>query len=236
MSMTRENARLLTLVGCAAVALAGGCSSSSPISPPTDGGGGGGGGGRTGTGGTPAIDASADVADALDATDATDVGEVSDAPTTPSCVLGDTYRFGDNGGFRGSVPESTLTPPASYRHTSTPVSLPEAPVLSCAPALPACGAATLVDVSDIMRDLADPDVVQALSQTTPPLYGYDQRPVDGTMFQVLRADGHGFLAGAFCDTGAFCHGVVPLGIARFVTDLKALDQQQLGDPTCANIP
>jgi hypothetical protein len=102
------------------------------------------------------------------------------------------------------------------------------------PALPACGDATQIDVSDILRDLADPDVVLAMAMATPPLYGFDQRPVDGTMFQVLRGDGHGFLAGGSCDTGAFCHGPVPAGIARLVSDLEALDQLQLADPSCAS--
>jgi hypothetical protein len=102
------------------------------------------------------------------------------------------------------------------------------------PAFPACGDPALIDISDIVRHLSDPDVVQAMAMATPPLYGQDERPGDGTMFQVLRGDGHGFLAGADCDTGEFCHGHVPAGIARLVADLKALDQHQLAAPTCAS--
>lgn len=167
-----------------------------------------------------------------------DVADTSSTPTDAAntdCALGTSYTYGWNGGFVAFNAETALTPPASYRHSRTYVGIPDPPApQSCMPALPACGDATLIDMADVIRDLADPDVVQAMAMTTPPLYGLDQRPVDGAVFQVLRADGHGFLAGGICDTGAFCHDPVPAGIARLVADLKALDQQQLADPSCAS--
>ncbi len=178
----------------------------------------------------PLHDASSDAADA-----STGPSDSGDAPTA-DCDLPALYTFGYNGGDVAFTDESTLTPPASYRRTREHLGVPEPPPpLSCMPALPACGDTGQIDVSDIVRDFADPDVVQAMAMVTPPLYGLDQRPVDGAMFQILRDDGHGFLAGSSCDTGAFCHGPVPTGIARLVADLKALDQQQLGDPSCASL-
>lgn len=150
------------------------------------------------------------------------------------CAFDATYAYGLNGGLVASTVQSMLTPPASYQHTTTFVRVADPPgPLSCTPALPACGDPARLDVSDIARDLADPDVVHALAMSAPPLYGLDSRPTDGQMFQLLRGDGRGFLAGPTCDTGEFCHGPVPSGIVRLVADLQALDQQQLPDPSCA---
>ncbi len=74
----------------------------------------------------------------------------------------------------------------------------------------------------------------ARSKRRPPLYGRDQRPVDGSIFSFQRADGRGFLAGSPCGTPptASCTEI-PAGVARLVADLRALDQQQLQDLTCA---
>lgn len=150
------------------------------------------------------------------------------------CAFDATYTYGPNGGLVVSTVQSALTPPAKYQHTTTFVHVADPPgPLSCAPALPACGDSARIDVSEIARDLADPDVVSAMAMGTPPLYGQDSRPTDGTMFQILRGDGHGFLAGPTCYVAESCYGPVPSGIARLVADLQALDQQQLADPSCA---
>ena len=103
------------------------------------------------------------------------------------------------------------------------------------PARPPCPpAARRVDAADIMRDIADADVQKALAKATPPTFGGDRARVDGTIFQFLRADGRGFLAGtpAGGAQGAGCVDV-PIGITRLVNLLRALDQQQLRDPSCA---
>jgi hypothetical protein len=87
-----------------------------------------------------------------------------------------------------------------------------------------------------MNAIADTDVQNALAMAAPPTYGSDHRPVDGTIFQFLRADGRGFLAGGTCSTtplpGTPCVEV-PAGVARLVSALRALDAQQLLDPSCA---
>ena len=87
-----------------------------------------------------------------------------------------------------------------------------------------------------MRAIADADVQAALAVPTPPTYGRDTRPVDGTIFQFLGADGRGFLAGGACGSGGGLPGTcveVPIGITRLVNTLRALDEQQLADPSCA---
>lgn len=149
----------------------------------------------------------------------------------PACAFDTTYRFGQTGGHVAYEDQVTLTPPASYQHSRTPINT-DPPTLSCAPALPACNTATAIDVSDVMRDIADPDVQKALAMATPPLYGRDTRPSDGSVFSFERNDKRGFLVGSPCTGAAACTDIPP-GITRLVETLRALDQQQLKDPTCA---
>jgi hypothetical protein len=150
---------------------------------------------------------------------------------TPVCALDASYRYGETGGHVAYEDQVTLAPAASYQHTRRPVGTDPA-TLSCSPALPACNTATAIDVSDVMRDIADPDVQKALAMATPPLYGRDTRPVDGSVFSFQRADNRGFLAGLPC-TGAAACVEIPPGITRLVETLRALDQQQLKDATCS---
>jgi hypothetical protein len=148
------------------------------------------------------------------------------------CMLDANYRYGQIDGHVAYSDQSTLTAPRGYKRARTPSGATE-PTASCSPALPSCEAANLVDVADIMRDIADPEVQAALAATEPPLYGYDTRPSDGTIFSFKRGDGHGFLmSDTNCPLGpGTCKGTLP-GIMRLVTTLRALDQQQLKDDTC----
>lgn len=162
----------------------------------------------------------------------TDRACMPDGGMPPACALDMGYRYGPNGGFVAYSDESTLTPPAAYKRErrpngSTTVSK------SCSPALPACDTADAVDLADILRDLADADVQKALAAKAPPLYGYDSRPVDGSVFSVLRADGRGFLMGGPCPVGTGTCMAIPPGITKLAQDLVALDQEQLKDPSCA---
>ena len=89
-------------------------------------------------------------------------------------------------------------------------------------------------IERIKNDLADADVQAALAMPTPPLYGGDTRPVDGTIFQFLRDDGRGFLMGRACGGATGCIDI-PAGIAKLVADLRLLDTRQLMDPSCASL-
>ena len=151
----------------------------------------------------------------------------------PACAFDAVYRFGMTGGRVIYEDRVTLTPPASYLHARVPVATD--PIsLSCAPPLPACDAAA-IDVSDVMRDVADPDVQKALALATPPLYGTDPRPVDGNIFSFQRGDGRGFLAGGQCTGSGTSCVAIPAGIVRLVATLRALDEQQLKDASCASL-
>ena len=145
------------------------------------------------------------------------------------------YRYGDTGGLVAYEDVATLSPPTSYAYERTS-RITDPANISCAPAMPPCGLEDIYGPPDIMRAIADADVQAALAMATPPTYGRDTRPVDGTIFQFLRADGRGFLAGGACGSGGGLPGTcveVPAGITRLVNTLRALDQQQLADPSCA---
>jgi hypothetical protein len=149
------------------------------------------------------------------------------------CSFNASYRYGQTGGLVATYDTIELFPPSSYAHTRYPL-VTDPPSAACSPALPACDTAGVLDVSDIMHDIADNDVANALAMATPPTFGTDPRPYDGTIFQFLRADGRGFLAGDACAGSAACVEI-PGGIVRLVADLRALDTQQLADPSCASL-
>ena len=156
-----------------------------------------------------------------------------DAPAA-SCAFATDYRYGPIGGNGVYQDHATLAPPASYAYVREGSLRVDAGTIGCAPALPTCETADVLDASDILRDILHADVQAALLLATPPSYGRDDRPVDGTMFQFLRADGRGFLVGSPCTTNEAATCVTPpAGIAKLVADLRALDAQQLKDPSCA---
>jgi hypothetical protein len=146
-----------------------------------------------------------------------------------------TYTYGDTGGFVAYEDVATLTPPTSYRYERTSrVTTP--PSSSCQMEL-RCGWEDIYGPSDVMRAIGHPDVQAVLAMATPPTYGRDFRPVDGTIFQFLRADGHGFLAGSPCSGGSQPGGGgcvdAPAGVTALVNLLRTLDEQQLLDASCA---
>lgn len=151
-----------------------------------------------------------------------------------SCAFDATYTFGNTGGLAISEDDVTLSPPASYVHTRHPLATTP-PDVSCAPALPPCNSSDLIDVADVMRDIADPDVQSILSKGAKPgpVLGYDSRPVDGQVFQFVRSDGVGLFVGSPCTSGAIQCTPIPAGVSKLVADLRALDTQQLKDASCA---
>ena len=159
-------------------------------------------------------------------------GGTDDVPPAV-CAFAQSYQYGPIGGNSLYSTHAVLTPPASYAFVRMGSQRADAGDLSCAPALPTCNSAGVLDVADIMADIVLPDVQHALAQTTPPSYGRDDRPSDGTMFQFVGLDGRGFLVGGPCSTTDATCVPPPDGVARLVADLRALDGQQLMDPSCA---
>ena len=152
------------------------------------------------------------------------------------CILDATYTYGNTGGHTAFEDRVTLTPPAGYRYTRSAVATDPVDV-SCAPPLPTCGLANAIDGVDIMRVILDADVQDALSKAVDPnmplIFGRDGRAFDAPIFRFSRG-GPAVLRRRTCPMGSAtsCTGI-PAGIARLVTQLRALDEQQLADPSCA---
>jgi hypothetical protein len=157
-------------------------------------------------------------------------------PCGGTCQLDATYRFTTTGGLALYRDQPVLAPPATftYYRRGEAVAMPEK---SCAPAFPACGGPA-IDVADVMAAFSDPDVRDAfaLSRTagTIPFYGDDQRGGDGPASVILRDEGGSFLIGAPCPAAPTrpCMPIPP-GLTRLLGMLQLLNQQQLGDPSCA---
>lgn len=159
---------------------------------------------------------------------------------TPVCGFDAVYVYGLNGGLVTYTDEVTLTPPASYVlvHTPNPNVAAGAIGGSCGPALPACTSGP-IDVSTIMRDIADPTVqlLLSLSTTQATFLGIDQRGVDAPAFSFRKSGTAGFLVGAQCNSdgtgvaGQPCTEV-PGSVNTLMADLQKLDAQQRQDPSC----
>lgn len=149
------------------------------------------------------------------------------------CMLPTSLVFGPTGGNGLYEDSSTLSPPWSYSHTRTARRI-DPVALKCTPPLPACGTADVDFVLAIVKDLADPDVEAAFASNTTPIYGKDQRPVDGTVYSVVRGDGKSILVGSPCISVSLssCRPI-PAGVERLVTDLKLLDKKMLQSTDCA---
>ena len=161
------------------------------------------------------------------------VGECRAADAGPLCVIDTTYRYGDTGGFRGNQDTTTLAPPKSWTRARVS-SVTDPSGGSCMVDLPCdiTGDDVVVEIERIKADIGDGDVQIALAMATPPTYGHDSRPVDGTVFQFLRDDGRGFVAGDTCGGLAGCVDA-PAGVTRLIADLRTLDARQLMNASCA---
>jgi hypothetical protein len=157
------------------------------------------------------------------------------------CVLDTTYQYGNTGGLVAYEDLVTLTPASAYHYNRTS-RLTDPPDISCAPAIPACGDSAAIDVGDVMAAIHDPMVLAALSDPVTPngtvMFGRDYRPVDGSVFRFARVGGYEFLVGAPCTPndgiqGLPCVAAIPDGVMRLMTTLRALDEQQLHDTSCA---
>jgi len=222
--------------------LAVGCSSTLQRS---DGGGSGGGTGAAGAGGS---DAGTCIVDGASVPNGTEFpcgctscvclgGAIGFHPVecvdAAHCRIDTPYTYGDTGGLVAYEDATTLTPPWSWTRTRTSHVMSTASG-SCEVRLLCLidGDGSMVDVERIKVDIADGAVQAAFAMATPPTYGRDTRPVDGTVFQFLRDDGRGFVVGSPCTGSAGCTDA-PAGIATLVADLRTLDERQLMDPSCA---
>ena len=110
--------------------------------------------------------------------------------------------------------------------------------------MPACGDGAAIDVGEVMAAIHDPAVQAALSAPGNPERDGHVRPrrSPGRRLRVpLRARGGGeFLVGSPCMPSSAiqslpCVAAIPDGVTRLMTVLRALDEQQLQDPSCAGL-
>jgi hypothetical protein len=150
------------------------------------------------------------------------------------CAFDTTYTYGYDGGLVGFRDLVTLTPAAGFSLQRTSY-IAEPADAQCVPALPACHDPAQLDAGDIIAGLRDPEVQAALGMSAPPFYGHDSRPSDGVAFKLQRSDGRGLLVGDTCWNDEPCTRA-PAGVQKLVDVLKALQAQQLLDPSCAGLP
>ena len=158
-----------------------------------------------------------------------------------ACALDATYQYGDTGGNAPYEDTVILAPPTGYKYNRTPRRTDPADV-TCAPPMPACGNGAAIDVGEVMAAILDPAVQAALSAPGNPTgmvsFGRDDRPVDGPVFRFARAGGGEFLVGSQCMPSSVveplpCIAAIPPGVTRLIAALRALDEQQLQDASCA---
>lgn len=160
-----------------------------------------------------------------------DGGSAPDA--AGACALSMSYSYGDIGGLRIYVDRVQLSPPRGFSYTRTPVR-GDGPSLSCQPPLPDCGPGPRITAADVERAVAHPQVQAALAENPTPLFGRDNRPADGVVFEFRRQDGETILIGTACRLSAGCREIPP-AIRELRELLLELNVQQLADPACAEL-
>jgi hypothetical protein len=156
----------------------------------------------------------------------------SDAGT--SCLLPTSIRFGNDGGMVIYQDEYRLDPAGTMTITRTYYRGGDGGTNACSPTLPACGAADVVSISTIAADLTDPDVQAAFAASTPPLFGRDTRPVDGTVYSIALGSGGSMLVGWACQsTSSTPCTPIPAGVQRLVDHLRSLATAMAAQAACA---
>ena len=157
----------------------------------------------------------------------------------PACTLSTSLTFGPNGGMVLYQDEYQLDPKAGMTITRTYYARADvdgAAVRSCSPPLPECGAASTVSLANIVADLDAPDVLPAFEQGATPLYGVDERPVDGTVYSITVGNVGTILVGYPCRTGGSSTCVeIPAGVQRLTDDLQRLAADALATAECKNL-
>ena len=162
----------------------------------------------------------------------------ADVGSADGCTLPTTLTFGHFGGTVLFQYANQLDTSGIVIVTRVPVrgGYSDGGVLSCSWALPACGTPGAVTLATIAADLADADVQAAFAADATPLYGIDERPSDGSIFSITRADGHTILVGVPCSWRPSdpCLAI-PAGVQHLADDLASLSSAALADPACQGL-
>jgi hypothetical protein len=139
-----------------------------------------------------------------------------------------TVRWGHSGGFVAYADTSTISPCTTFEHSRDYRIDSEPP--SCTRLLLDCSNG--LGISDVVVALNHPDVQAALSAGSV-LYGYDDRPVDGTVQSIVVDDAQ-IEVGAPCDDRVDCTEI-PDGVQALVDVLWALTEAQLQQSPCSEV-
>jgi hypothetical protein len=168
------------------------------------------------------------------------VGCPVDAGKDP-CTLPTEVTFGATGGMVTYEDQYRLDPTSGLTITRNyngrgASSMDGATVRSCTPTMPACGASSVVSVSTIVSDLAAADVRSAFALGTTPIFGMDERPVDGPIWSIALASGGAVLVGGPCPSPTMnsCWPT-PAGVQKLADDLKSLAAAMAAQSACAGL-
>lgn len=146
-----------------------------------------------------------------------------------STCIAETLRWELEGGFVAYQSANEVQPCRTYEHTRTPNG--GGTPTSCTNLVPCDGDG--VTLAALNAALAHEDVVAAFA-AAPVLYGRDQRPVDGALFQITQG-GETVSIGSPC-TGGGPGGCVdiPPGVAALRELLTTLEGERLAEEDCAS--
>lgn len=158
----------------------------------------------------------------------------STSPTRENgCALPQPLTFGWEGGFVSSIETIQIEVP----HTLTAIRRfhlrADRADETCSAAFPICSRdARLVTTGDLVRALAHPSV-QTAFETTLPVYGRDDRPVDGSLLVIRRQDGTSLgIGGACTPPDSLCSRSLKPGMADLAKLLARLRIQLFETPQC----
>ena len=154
------------------------------------------------------------------------------------CILPTAVTFGQTGGMVMYEDQYKLDPTTGLTITRNyngrgSSSVDGATVRTCTPTLPDCGSSSVISLSTIVSDLAAPDVQAAFVLGTTPIYGVDERPVDGPIWSIALASGAAILVGAPCPSPTMnsCRPT-PAGVQKLADDLQSLAAAMVTQTPC----
>lgn len=158
----------------------------------------------------------------------TDPGSSEETGDPASCCVGATIEWASIGGDRLGPP-----PPPSRIDGCDQFSgaFPADSQGTCSSRLPSCGGDAQVDAETIRAAIAHPDVQSALAGA-PRVFGIDDRPVDGSIFEIV-IDDQSVLVGRPCEGEPQCEPI-PAGVQNLVDVLRATTAQQATAEMCSD--
>ena len=184
-----------------------------------------------------------DAALASDASQATQDGQSERDPdahvvladASSACPLtGGGIRYFFDGGFVNYESTYTVTAEGVFQRERIERSRADAGAESCIATLPACGSSA-VDGADLGAALLAADVQAAFTSDESVVLGHDERPVDGSVLVVERADKKRITVGNTCSSDEAGCTPIPAGVLNLTTLLFQLSSEQASSGPCISM-